>query len=178
MGYTSTGEPPAVSDLDRYYMDIAEAVAKRATCRRRKVGAVIVRERRILSTGYNGTPQGVDNCEDGGCGRCDPASGIEPGTAYDLCLCVHAEENAVLTVARFGSGGLDDTTMYTTLQPCFSCLRQLIQAGITKVFYGEVWENSTAPQWALEDYERLVGVLQLIPISSSVSGQQPAPQAA
>lgn len=153
-------------NLDRYYMDIARAVTARSNCKGRRVGAVVVRENRIVSTGYNGTPQGVTNCNDGGCARCDPASGVESGTFYDLCLCVHAEENALLSAVRLGSGGLDGATIYTTVKPCFSCMRQLIQAGIKRVCYRDDWRNPKAEQlkWLYGAYDSLTLVLPLTQI--------------
>ncbi|GEM_PF-680371 len=122
--------------FDQYFMKIATAVRKRANCQGRKVGAVLVVKHRIVSTGYNGVPEGMKNCEDGGCDRCAKR---KPGAGYDNCICVHAEENALLTAARFGitvEGGL----IYTTLQPCFWCMKALHQAGIRAVYYLEEWQ--------------------------------------
>src|SRR5512142_3260742 len=92
-------------DRHHYFMGIALAVRQRADCTGQKVGAVIVVDRRIVSTGYNGTPSGMQNCSDGGCHRCaNRDKKYASGTAYDLCICVHAEQNAILSAARFGIG--------------------------------------------------------------------------
>ena len=100
---------------DDYFMTIAMAVRRRANCLGNRVGAVIVIDRRIVSTGYNGTPTGLPNCLDGGCHRCSQREHYPTGTGYDLCICVHAEQNALLAAARFGiavAGG----TLYSTLR--------------------------------------------------------------
>jgi len=119
---------------DEYYLGIAEAVAARASCSRRRVGAVIVVENAIIATGYNGTPVGVRNCDEGGCPRC--ASDAPPGAGYDACICVHAEQNAIVFAARHGNatkGG----TLYSNLRPCFGCLKESIQAGLVRIVYRE-----------------------------------------
>jgi dCMP deaminase len=90
-------------EKDEYYMGIAIAVRKKANCMGRKVGAIIVREDRIISTGYNGTPQGMPNCTDGGCVRCKDSKTYAASVGYDVCICVHAEQNALITAARFGN---------------------------------------------------------------------------
>jgi dCMP deaminase len=126
--------------FDDYFMGIALAVRRRADCRGSRVGAVIVVDRRIVSTGYNGTAEGMANCTDGGCDRCANREKYPKGTGYDLCICVHAEQNAVLAAARFGipvAGG----TVYTTLQPCFGCLKEMIQAKIRRVCYLDPWSH-------------------------------------
>lgn len=122
---------------DDYYMSIARAVASRSNCVRRRVGALIVVERAIISTGYNGTPMGTRNCAEGGCPRCQ--SEAAPGEGYDACVCVHAEQNAIALAARHGSatgGG----TLYTTLRPCFGCAKESIQAGIVEMVYEQPFE--------------------------------------
>jgi dCMP deaminase len=119
---------------DAYYLGIARAVAVRASCVRRQVGAVIVVDNAIIATGYNGTPIGVRNCDEGGCPRC--ASDAPSGAAYDSCLCVHAEQNAIVMAARHGNatqGGI----LYTTLRPCFGCAKEAIQAGLRRVVFAE-----------------------------------------
>jgi dCMP deaminase len=120
-------------DFDEYYMHIAMTVRKRADCLGRKVGAVLVKENRVISTGYNGTPEGVKNCTDGGCIRC--AKKHEYGREhYDICICVHAEQNAVVTAARFGMS-IAGCTAYSTLRPCFNCTKEMLQGGIVRVLY-------------------------------------------
>ena len=95
---------PRRPDHDRYFIGIAFAVRERAECLGRKVGAVLVRDGRIIATGYNGTPDHMPNCDEHerGCRRCSQPELFEPGAGYDLCICVHAEQNALLSAARFG----------------------------------------------------------------------------
>lgn len=125
---------------DAYFLSIAEAVSQRADCMGRHVGAVLVRDNRIISTGYNGTPSGVKNCTDGGCFRCKNREKFPEGTAYDICLCVHAEANAILVASKFGIN-TSNTIMYTTLQPCFACAKEMLQAGIKEVIYKYHWTS-------------------------------------
>ncbi len=117
---------------DEYFMSIARVVSTRSNCIKRKVGAVIARDRRIISTGYNGTPRGVRNCNEGGCPRC--AGAAESGSRLDECLCSHAEENAITQSAYHGvtvRGG----TIYTTFCPCLMCTKMIINAGLDEVVY-------------------------------------------
>ena len=133
----STGRP----SRQEYFMGIAMAVRERADCRGQKVGAVIVVDDRIISTGYNGTPSGMTNCSEGGCVRCaNRDKRYEPGTAYDLCICVHAEQNALLAAARFGIS-VQGGTVYTTTQPCFGCLKEMLQARVKSVYYIHPWAS-------------------------------------
>jgi dCMP deaminase len=132
---------------DDYFMRIAMAVRSRANCTGRRVGAIIVRDRRILSTGYNGTPTKMVNCEDGGCHRCAHPEAYPSGEAYDVCICVHAEQNALLAAARFGVA-VEGCTLYTTLQPCFGCLKELLQASVREVCYLAPWESRFREQYA------------------------------
>ena len=117
---------------DEYFMNIARVVASRSNCVKRMVGAVIVKDRRIISTGYNGTPRGTRNCNEGGCPRC--AGGAQTGQALDECLCSHAEENAITQSAYHGVT-VRDATLYTTLCPCLMCTKMIINAGIREVIY-------------------------------------------
>jgi dCMP deaminase len=117
---------------DEYFMSIARVVANRSNCVKRKVAAVITRDRRIISTGYNGTPRGVRNCNEGGCPRCN--SFAEGGTRLDECLCSHGEENAITQVAYHGVS-VRDATLYTTFSPCLICTKMIINAGIVEVVY-------------------------------------------
>jgi dCMP deaminase len=127
---------PKRPDLDDYYLGVAIAVAARAECTGQHVGAVIVGGRnRILSTGYNGTPDGFLNCTEGGCPRCvDSAPYGGSGNGYDKCVCVHAEMNAIASAARHGVS-LDRATAYVTHQPCITCGKELAQVGIVRVRY-------------------------------------------
>jgi len=115
-----------------YFMDIATLVASRSTCLRRQVGCVIVKGRRILSTGYNGAPSGVAHCIDVGCKRMD--EGIPSGERVEMCRGVHAEQNAIIQGARHGVI-LQGATCYTTTQPCSICTKMLINAGIEEIVY-------------------------------------------
>ena len=125
-------------DRDDYYMGIAMAVRRRANCVGNRVGAILVRDDRVIATGYNGTPQGVPNCTDGGCERCNSRDKYRSGEAYDLCICVHAEQNVLMSAARFGIP-TDGGELYTTMQPCFGCAKELIQARIKAVYYLHEW---------------------------------------
>jgi dCMP deaminase len=117
---------------DDYFMNIARVVASRSNCVKRKVAAVVTVDRRIISTGYNGTPRGTRNCNDGGCPRCnDLAPG---GTALAECLCSHGEENAI-TQAAYHGVSLRGGTIYTTFSPCLQCTKLIINAGLAEVVY-------------------------------------------
>ena len=117
---------------DEYFMQICDLVSKRTTCTRRAVGAIIVKERRVLSTGYNGVPRGVEHCLGRGCLRTQ--MNIPSGEHQELCRGVHAEENAILQAARYGIS-IDGATCYTTTQPCIMCAKSLINAGITEIVF-------------------------------------------
>lgn len=127
-------------DWDLYYMDIARVVARRGNCIRRQVAAVIVKDNRLISTGYNGTPRGVQNCCDGGCSRC--ASDTPSGRGLDECVCSHAEENAITQAAYHGIA-LAGATLYTTLSPCLMCAKMIINAGIRTVVYDDPYRFTT-----------------------------------
>ena len=127
---------------DQYFMDIAKQVAARSNCMKRQVAAVIVSEKRIISTGYNGTPRGVKNCNEGGCPRCNGFS--ESGKNLEECLCSHGEENAIVQASYHGIA-IRDATLYTTYSPCLMCSKMIINAGIRKVVYNEAYPlNDTA----------------------------------
>ena len=122
---------------DTYFMDIAHVVATRGNCLRRKVAAVIVRDQRIISTGYNGTPRGIRNCYEGGCTRC--AGDSPPGKDLGECVCSHAEENAITQAAYHGIA-VRSATLYCTLSPCLTCAKMIINAGIVEVVYEDEYE--------------------------------------
>jgi dCMP deaminase len=117
---------------DEYFLSIARVVAARSNCVKRRVGAVIAVDRRIVSTGYNGTPRGVRNCNEGGCPRCN--SFAEGGTRLDECLCSHGEENAI-TQAAYHGVSVRGGTLYTTFCPCLMCTKMIINAGLAEVAY-------------------------------------------
>ncbi len=119
-------------DWDEYFMQIARIVALRSNCMKRKVAAVVVKDRRIISTGYNGTPRGVKNCNEGGCPRCNSLA--DSGTRLDECLCSHAEENSIVQAAYHGIS-VKGATLYSTCSPCLICTKIIINAGIQRVVY-------------------------------------------
>jgi dCMP deaminase len=119
-------------DWDEYFMSIAQVVASRSNCIKRKVAAIIVRDRRIISTGYNGTPRGTKNCNEGGCPRCNSLA--SSGTALEECLCSHGEENAITQAAYHGTL-LKGSTLYSTFSPCLLCTKMIINSGIIEVIY-------------------------------------------
>ncbi len=120
-------------------MQIAHVVKQRGNCLRRKVAAVIVKDRRLISTGYNGTPRGVTNCFEGGCVRCE--SDAPSGSGLGECICSHAEENAITQAAYHGIA-VRSSTIYCTLSPCLMCAKMIINAGITEVVYDQEYHFS------------------------------------
>ncbi len=135
----------------QYYMNIAIAVRKNANCMGRKVGALLVRANRLVSTGYNGTPEGVRNCLDGGCVRCKDREQYKSSVGYDVCICVHAELNTLITAARFAIG-IEGAIAYSTLRPCFDCTKALLQGKIRAIHYLHDWSHpikELADQYAL-----------------------------
>ena len=117
-------------DWDDYFMSLALLAARRSNCVSRKVGAVLVKDKRVISTGYNGTPRGVKNCNDGGCARCSGSA--KPGENLGECLCLHAEENAIIEAGRSrAEGGM----LYTSFLPCLWCAKIIVQAGIKEVVF-------------------------------------------
>lgn len=119
-------------DWDHYFMGIAKVVALRSNCIKRKVAAVIVKDKRIIATGYNGTPRGIKNCNEGGCPRCNTIG--ESGKGLEECLCSHAEENAIVQSAYHGVN-IKDSVLYSTFSPCLTCTKMIINAGIKEVVY-------------------------------------------
>lgn len=117
---------------DQYFMRMAALAASRSTCLRRHAGAVVVKERMVLSTGYNDTPRGLPNCGEGGCARC--ASDTPSGQALDTCLCLHAEQNAIIQAAYHGVA-IAGSTIYTTHQPCLTCAKMIVNAGIRRIVF-------------------------------------------
>ncbi len=119
-------------DWDEYFMSLAKVAAMRSNCVKRKVAAVIIRDKRIVSTGYNGTPRGTKNCFEGGCPRCNNLA--DSGTQLDECLCSHGEENAI-TQAAYHGVSVKNGTLYSTFAPCLMCTKMIINAGIREVVY-------------------------------------------
>jgi dCMP deaminase len=131
--------PALMSNFDRpewdeYFLNIAKVVASRSNCIKRKVAAIIVKDRRVISTGYNGTPRGAKNCNEGGCPRC--SSMAESGTSLEECVCCHGEENAITQAAYHGTS-LKGATLYTTFAPCLLCTKMIINSGIKEVVYNQ-----------------------------------------
>ena len=125
-------------DNDTYFMEMAQLISKRSTCIRRQVGAVIVKDKRVLTTGYNGSPKGTMHCEELGCIR--EQQNIPSGTRHELCRGVHAEQNAVIQAAYFGIS-IDGASIYTTTFPCSMCAKILINAGIKEVIYSDSYTD-------------------------------------
>ena len=120
-------------DWDEYFMEVAHAVRQRADCTRRQVGAILVKNKRIISTGYNGTPHGTKNCSEDGCERCNcPEDKYPRGTHLDKCVCSHGEENTIVQAALHGVS-TEGSILYTTNSPCTTCAKMLINAGIRKI---------------------------------------------
>ncbi len=129
---------------DEYFMEITKLVATRATCLRRKVGAIIVKDRHILSTGYNGPPRGVKHCDElGGCLR--DRLNVPSGERMEISRAVHAEQNAIIQAAKLGVS-IDGADMYVTNQPCFICAKMIINAGIKRVIINEGYPDKFAEE--------------------------------
>ena len=127
---------------DEYFMEIVFLIARRSTCLRRQVGAVIVKENQILATGYNGVPTGILHCnEQGGCLRAQ--LNIPSGQRHELCRGLHAEQNAIIQAAVHGSS-IKGGTLYCTTMPCIVCTKMIINAGIKKVVYCEGYQDELA----------------------------------
>lgn len=128
---------------DEYFMTLADEVASRTTCLRRAVGAIIVKERRILATGYNGVPTGLRHCDVTGCLR--EQLGVPSGQRHEICRGLHAEQNALLQAARYGID-IEGSSIYITTQPCVVCSKMLINAGISEIIYRNPYPDELAMQ--------------------------------
>ncbi|MCL2112132.1 MAG: cytidine/deoxycytidylate deaminase family protein [Clostridiales bacterium] len=129
---------------DEYFMGIAQLTARRSTCLRRNVGAVIVRDRHIIASGYNGAPRGIDHCaQRGGCLR--EEMGIPSGERHELCRALHAEQNAIIQAAAFGHS-IEEATIYVTHSPCVICSKMIINAGIRKIIVAEHYPDTFATE--------------------------------
>ncbi|KAK3309029.1 cytidine deaminase-like protein [Chaetomium strumarium] len=118
---------------DCYFMSLASLAAQRSNCMKRRVGCVVVRDKRVISTGYNGTPRGLKNCGEGGCGRCNAGHGS--GQGLTTCLCIHAEENALLEAGR--ERLREGTVLYCDTCPCLTCSIKIVQVGVGEVVYNQ-----------------------------------------
>ena len=134
-----TGKRPS---WDEYFASITRQVATRSTCLRRKVGAIIVKDKRILTTGYNGAPKGVKNCLDrGSCLR--EELGVPSGQRHEICRGLHAEQNAIIQAAYHGVN-IKDSDIYSTTQPCVQCAKMIINSGIKKIYCFETYPDDLA----------------------------------
>jgi dCMP deaminase len=132
---------------DDYFMTITKVVATRSTCLRRHVGAILVKDKRILATGYNGAPAGLRHCSEVGCLRQDAS--IPSGTRHELCRGLHAEQNAIIQAANHGIS-IRGSTLYCTNKPCVICSKMIINARITQVYYEEGYDDPLADQMLAE----------------------------
>ncbi len=132
---------------DEYFLSIARLVAGRSTCLRNKVGAVLVKDKRILTTGYNGAPSGLDHCLDIGCLR--EKLGIPSGERHELCRGLHAEQNVIIQAAYYGIS-VKDATLYCTHHPCIICTKMLINAGIKTIYYEVGYPDTLSEQMLKE----------------------------
>lgn len=148
LGEVSAEFRPGRPSWDDYFMAIAKQVASRSNCVKRKVAAVIVKDKRIISTGYNGTPRGTKNCDEGGCPRCNGFG--ESGKNLEECLCSHGEENAIVQASYHGIS-IKDSIIYTTFSPCLMCTKMIINAGITEVIYNVDYPMGETPMRLLRE---------------------------
>jgi dCMP deaminase len=126
---------------DEYFMEITHLVSRRSTCLRRQVGAVLVKDKNILATGYNGAPSGVAHCLDVGCLR--EQMKIPSGERHELCRGLHAEQNAIIQAAKHGTS-IEGATLYCTTMPCIICSKMIINAGIRRIVYEEGYADQLA----------------------------------
>jgi dCMP deaminase len=143
---------PYRPESGEYLLSMAVDQAARCNCRKTPVGAIIARDDRIISTGYNGTIGGFANCVDGGCPRCGDKD-VVSGTQLDRCICVHAEQNALLAAARFGVR-VQGAACWVTNEPCLDCTKQLIQAELGEVWYWKLYPLQTEQQKLRDEMRR------------------------
>jgi dCMP deaminase len=132
---------------DDYFMAIAEQVSGRSTCMRRHCGAVLVKDKRILATGYNGAASGLSHCEVVGCLR--EQRGIPSGTQHELCRGIHAEQNAVIQAAKHGIP-IEGSTVYCTHQPCVLCAKILLNAGVVDIVFRDPYPDALSEELLAE----------------------------
>ena len=141
------------ADWPSYFMKIAFLVSERSTCLRRKVGAVAVKDRRILATGYNGAPSGVPHCIDSGCLR--SRLGVPSGQRHEICRGIHAEQNVIIQAAVHGIS-LREAELYCTTQPCIICAKMLINCGIQRIYVSERYPDEISESMLSEAGVELV----------------------
>ncbi len=139
---------------DEYFMTLAHEVATRTTCLRRGVGAVIVKDLRILATGYNGVPSGLAHCSQTGCLR--QQLNVPSGQRHEICRGLHAEQNAIIQAARYGIN-IDGATIYVTTQPCVVCAKMIINSGIVEIVYQNPYPDELAMSMLEESGIKLRG---------------------
>lgn len=128
---------------NEYFGQITDLVASRSTCKRRKVGAILVLDKHILATGYNGAPHGFPHCEDVGCLR--EELGIPSGQRQEMCRAIHAEQNAIIQASRHGVSVVG-STLYCTTKPCVICTKMLINAGVIRILYREGYPDELSDE--------------------------------
>ena len=138
---------------NEYFMDIVELVKTRSTCLRRQVGAIIVKDKRILATGYNGAPVGIRHCSEVGCLRQE--KGVPSGERHELCRAIHAEQNAIVQAAMSGTSILG-STIYVSAQPCSLCAKMIINSGIKKIIFKGEYPDKLAMDMLKESGVRVV----------------------
>lgn len=138
---------------DQYFMQITHLVATRSTCLRRKVGALLVKEKRILSTGYNGAPRNLPHCREVGCLR--DKLNIPSGERQEICRGLHAEQNAIIQAALHGIS-IEESILYCTHQPCITCSKMIINAGIKKIIFQGKYPDPLAQQMLEEAKVELI----------------------
>jgi dCMP deaminase len=129
---------------DQYFMKAAKLVAERSSCLRRNVGAVLVKDKQILATGYNGAPSGIEHCEVTGCLRQE--LNVPSGQRHEICRGLHAEQNVILQAARHGVS-VKGSLLYITHTPCSICAKMIINAGITEIVVGEQYPDKMAAEF-------------------------------
>jgi len=130
-------------DWDKYFLEIVNVVKSRSTCLRRQVGAVIVKDRQILATGYNGVPRGITHCSETGCLR--KKLNVPSGQRHELCRGLHAEQNAIIQAAYHGVT-IKGATIYTNAKPCSICTKMIINAGIKRIVFEEYYNDELADE--------------------------------
>ena len=140
---------------DDYYMEMVDVIKKRSTCLRRQVGAIIVKDKRIISTGYNGAPMNCKHCEEIGCLR--EMLQVPSGERHELCRAIHAEQNALVQAAYSGTS-VKDSDMYITTQPCSLCDKMIINAGIKKIVFKGDYPDELAMDMLKEAGVRVVKI--------------------
>jgi dCMP deaminase len=132
------GERPS---YEEYFMEMAHVVSKRSTCKRRSVGAILVKDKHILSTGYNGAPKGIKHCSEEGCLR--EKLNVPSGERHEICRGLHAEQNAIIQASVFGIS-IKDSVLYCTNTPCVVCAKMLINAGVKEIVYSGDYPDELA----------------------------------